>query len=224
MAAIDYHRPGERMLTILGLIVARAGSKRLPAKNVRPLAGKPLVTWTIEAAKQSRLLTHIVCSTDDEMVMELCVEHDVWVIVRPGELATDEATSESVVRHALMSYPCDYVCLLQPTSPLRIAEDIDACVAAAMRAQCGAAVTESMASPGVPNGAVYVARVERFQACGFKGAVGVVMPTKRSVDIDTLEDFEKAEALMMAQREVVCDTTEADRPMEASPYGVYPKP
>jgi CMP-N,N'-diacetyllegionaminic acid synthase len=186
--------------TVLAIIPARAGSKRLPGKNLRPLCGKPLIAWTIEAARQSRLITDLVCSTDDERVMELCIEADVDVIVRPAELATDTATSESVIAHALMGYEADYVCLLQPTSPLRIAEDIDACVAAAMRAR--AALTESMSNPGAPNGAVYAAQVEHFRLRGgFSGAIGVVMPSRRSVDIDTIEDFERAEGLMMAQRE-----------------------
>lgn len=189
-------------MTIVGLIVARQGSRRLPGKNMRPLCGKPLIAWTIEAAKASRLLTDIVCSSDDERVIDLCVELDVEVIVRPAELATDTATSESVILHALERYPADVVCLLQPTSPLRIAEDIDACVAAAMRAGC--ALTESMSDPGKPNGAVYAARTEHFRLHGgFHGAVGLVMPARRSVDIDTADDFERAEKLM-SERSAVC--------------------
>lgn len=189
-------------MSVLGVILARAGSKRLPGKNVRDLCGKPLIAWTIEAARASRLLTDLVCSTDDERVIDLCVEMGVDVVLRPAELATDAARSEDAILHALMGYSCDYVCLLQPTSPLRTAEDIDACVAAAVHCG-GAAITESMSNPGEPNGAVYVAAADWFRARGFTcHAIGVVMPSKRSVDIDTADDFERAEKLMSV-REVV---------------------
>ena len=115
-------------MNVLGLIPARKNSRRLPGKNIRRLAGKPLIVWTIEAAKQSKLITHLVCSTDDERVMEVCRDHHVDILVRPAHLATDEARSEDVVLHALEFCPCDYVCLLQPTSPLRLPEDIDRCI------------------------------------------------------------------------------------------------
>lgn len=181
----------------VGVIPARKGSKRLPGKNTRMLGGKPLIAWTIEAARQSQYLTHLACSTDDEAVMRICVDRGVDVIVRPAELATDEARSEDVVLHALGLYPCDYVCLLQPTSPFRVAEDIDDGIVIALR-YGGAVSTEAglvhaLGAAIRPNGAVYVAQVGG--PCRLSG-VAYFMPPERSIDIDTLEDFERAERMV----------------------------
>lgn len=186
-------------MTVLGLIPARRGSKRLPGKNTRLLGGKPLIAWTIEAAQQSKTLTHIVCSTDDEAAMGVCLEHDVDVIVRPPELATDGATTEDVVRHALGIHRCDsprdILCLLQPTSPFRTAEDIDRCVE---MARDGYSVVSGIEWQGAwrPNGAVYAVPVPLFHSGGFKADEVYRMPAGRSVDIDTAEDFELAERMV----------------------------
>src|SRR3989338_7107674 len=87
---------------ILGLIAARGGSKSIPKKNIAPLLGKPLIAYTIEAAKESKLLTRCIVSTDDEEIAAVCRAHEVEVpFMRPTELATDTATSMQVGQHAL---------------------------------------------------------------------------------------------------------------------------
>lgn len=118
--------------SILGLIPARSGSKRLPGKNTRPLLGKPLIAWTIEAALASRYLDKVIVSTDSEEIAEVSRKYGAEVpFMRPKELATDEAKSEDVVLHSLkyledtVNYSPDIIVLLQPTSPLRTTEDID---------------------------------------------------------------------------------------------------
>src|SRR3990167_4662028 len=115
-------------LRVLAVIPARAGSKRVPAKNIRDFRGKPLVQWTLECAKQSRYLDVIACSTDCPTVALIAWQQGAIVVPRPPELATDTAKSEDVLRHVLGLIPADVVVLLQPTSPLRTAEDIDACL------------------------------------------------------------------------------------------------
>ena len=118
--------------TVLGLIPARGGSKGVPRKNIRPLAGRPLITWTIEAARRSRTIDRLVLSSDDPEIIAVATKFGAEApFVRPAELATDEADAMSVVRHALAQFadPYDYLVLLQPTSPLRTADDIDATVA-----------------------------------------------------------------------------------------------
>jgi N-acylneuraminate cytidylyltransferase/CMP-N,N'-diacetyllegionaminic acid synthase len=135
---------------VLALIPARAGSKRLPEKNVAPLAGKPLIHWTIEAARAARTLDRIVVSTDSPEIARIAKRARAETpFLRPASLATDRATSLSVVLHALAwlqrndGYVCDYVLLLQPTSPLRTASDIDAAVRIAQVHACDAVVSVS---------------------------------------------------------------------------------
>jgi CMP-N,N'-diacetyllegionaminic acid synthase len=112
-------------LDVLGLIPARGGSKGIPRKNLAPVAGKPLLAWTIDAARAATELTRVVVSTDDD---EIASAAGVEVLRRPAELAADETPMLDVVRHAVAELSPDVVVLLQPTSPLRRAEHIDAAV------------------------------------------------------------------------------------------------
>lgn len=113
---------------VLGVIPARGGSKGLVGKNIRLANGRPLLAWTIEAARASKCLDRVVLSSDDEAIMSVARSLGCDVpFRRPDELATDTASSIDVVLHALDVVPgYDTVVLLQPTSPLRTAADIDA--------------------------------------------------------------------------------------------------
>ena len=115
-------------LSVLALIPARGGSKGLPRKNVLPAHGRPLLAWSIEAASQSRYVDKCVVSSDDDEVMEAGRRWGADVpFRRRAELASDTASSMDVVLHALdMLGAWDIVVLLQPTSPLRTAQDVDA--------------------------------------------------------------------------------------------------
>jgi N-acylneuraminate cytidylyltransferase/CMP-N,N'-diacetyllegionaminic acid synthase len=115
----------------LGLITARGGSKGLPRKNILPLAGKPLIAWTIEAALQSNLLSRVIISTDDPEIADVGRKCGAEVpFLRPDELAQDNSPSIASVFHSIHwladheNYCPEYVMLLQPTSPLRSPEDI----------------------------------------------------------------------------------------------------
>lgn len=112
---------------VLAIIPARGGSKRLPRKNILPLVRKPLILWTIEAAKKSKYIDKIVVSTEDEEIYNLCIENETEVIRRPKYLATDEASSIDVVKHVIESIneKFEYIILLQPTSPLRNEKHLD---------------------------------------------------------------------------------------------------
>lgn len=117
---------------ILALILARGGSKGIPRKNIKKMLGKPLITYTIEAALNSKYIDRLVVSTDDNKIAELCKKNGADVpFMRPAELATDDSGSNKAILHALEwlkekeNYIPDYFALLQPTSPLRTAEDID---------------------------------------------------------------------------------------------------
>lgn len=114
--------------SVLALIPARGGSKGVPGKNIRPAGGKPLIAWTIEAAKASRYVDRVILSSDDPAIAAVAKQFGCEVpFMRPAELATDEADSMDVIRHALKTLPehYDYLVLLQPTSPLRRSADID---------------------------------------------------------------------------------------------------
>ena len=113
---------------VLALLTARGGSKGLPGKNILPAGGKPLLAWSIEAARGAASVDRVVLSSDDDRIIEVARACGCEVpFVRPAELATDGASSMDVVRHALELLPgYDVIVLLQPTSPLRTAADIDA--------------------------------------------------------------------------------------------------
>jgi N-acylneuraminate cytidylyltransferase len=116
---------------VLGVIAARGGSKGLPRKNILPIGGKPLVAWSVLAASQSRLLDRTVVSTDDPEIADVARSCGGDVpFMRPPELATDEVPIVDVVLHAAgqLDGSYHYVVLLQATSPLRIAQDIDGAI------------------------------------------------------------------------------------------------
>ena len=121
------------MAEILGIIPARGGSKGIPGKNLALLAGRPLLEYTCEAARASRRLTRIVLSTDSDDIAAAGRRLGIPVIMRPAPLAADETPMMPVLRHAVDAmaadgYEADVLVLLQPTSPLRRAEHIDAAV------------------------------------------------------------------------------------------------
>lgn len=115
---------------VLGVIPARGGSKGVPRKNIRSLAGKPLIAWTIEAARKSVYIDRVIVSSDNLEIIEVAKALGADVpFVRPKRLARDQTSGMDPVIHALKEIPnYDYVVLLQPTSPLRLPEDIDACI------------------------------------------------------------------------------------------------
>ena len=116
---------------IIGIIPARGGSKGIRKKNIVDLAGKPLIAYTIEQAKGSKYIDKIIVTTDDEKIAEISRSLGAEVpFSRPKALATDEAKGIDVVLHAITWFDSneesfDIVMMLQPTSPLRLSEDID---------------------------------------------------------------------------------------------------
>jgi len=114
---------------ILLVIPARGGSRRVPHKNIVPLRGKPLLLYTVEAALLANVTPHIVVSTDDQAIASIARGAGAGVIERPSELATDNASTESVLFHALdilapEGITPDWIMTLPPTSPFRRPETI----------------------------------------------------------------------------------------------------
>ena len=114
------------MSTVVGLIPARAGTRE---KNLWRLAGRPLIAWAIDSARESELVTRVVVSTDSEQVADLARAEGAEVVERPPDLAADDTPMLPAIRHALDAVgACDALVLLQPTSPLRRGEHVDAAV------------------------------------------------------------------------------------------------
>lgn len=118
--------------SILAIIPARGGSKGLPGKNIKPLCGKPLIAWSIEAGKGSKYIDEVMVTTDSEEIAKVAREFGASVpFLRPAKLASDTATSMEVIKHVIDFYRdefhrrFDYIVLLEPTSPLREKEDVD---------------------------------------------------------------------------------------------------
>lgn len=131
-------------MNILGIIPARAGSKRLPGKNKRLLAGKELVRYAIEAALNSQLITDWVLTTDDEDILRIGQEYDgLRLIRRPDELCTDEAMAITYVHHVLENSPKEYshTVITQVTSPFTLAEDIDGTLSLLLESEVDSAVS-----------------------------------------------------------------------------------
>lgn len=125
----------------MAVIPARGGSKGIPRKNVLPLAGRPLIEWTIRAAREANTeFDAIIVSTDNDEIAEVARAAGAQVpFQRPADLATDEASTLAVLQHAVdwmeqeRQQPFEWILTLQPTSPLRQAQDVDAVIGLAER-------------------------------------------------------------------------------------------
>lgn len=118
-------------MRVIAIIPARGGSKGIPGKNIVPLAGKPLIAWSIEAARGAGLVDSVFVSTDSSEIAKVSLEYGAEIINRPAELAGDIASSETALLHAIDTVektggiPVDLVVFLQATSPVRDGTDID---------------------------------------------------------------------------------------------------
>lgn len=136
------------MLKIVALIPARGGSKGIPRKNIVNLSGKPLISYTIEAAKNSKYINRIIVSTDYEEIAQVAKEYGAEVpFLRPFELAKDNTPALPVIQHAIKyleeieNYKVDIVVVLQPTSPLRSEKYVDEAVEKLLRTRADSVIT-----------------------------------------------------------------------------------
>lgn len=120
---------------IIAIIPARGGSKGLPGKNIIPLGGKPLIAWSIEAAKKSKLIERVIVTTDDEKIASVVKEYGAEVpFIRPAELAQDDTPPDPVLRHTLQfleekeGVEPEIIVWLEPPCPFRTPEEIDAAI------------------------------------------------------------------------------------------------
>ena len=113
-------------MNVIAVIPARGGSKSILKKNIKPLSGKPLIEYTIEAALESKVIDCLIVSTDDDEISDVCGQYkDIEIIKRPKEISLDESRTESCLVHAcekiieLKKIKPDLILTLEPTSPLR---------------------------------------------------------------------------------------------------------
>lgn len=117
---------------ILAIILARGGSKGLPGKNIKEICGKPLIAWSINAAKESKFIDKLMVSTDSKEILKISNKYGANVpFLRPDCLSNDLVSSFDALEHAItfckeeLNETYDYIVLLEPTSPLRTSLDID---------------------------------------------------------------------------------------------------
>ena len=122
-------------IKVLGIVGARSGSKSIPHKNIKPLLGKPLMAWIIEAAKNSKYVTRLILSTDSPEYAEIGKKYGAETpFLRPAELAKDSVPDFDYLHHAAVwmrdnaNFQADIILRLPPTTPLCKPESIDACV------------------------------------------------------------------------------------------------
>ena len=224
-------------MSLLALIPARGGSKGIPRKNIRPFCGKPLLQWSIDVALSSPTVDRLVVSTDDPEIAEVARAGGAEVpFLRPLELATDTTPGIAPVLHALQLLPgVSELLLLQPTSPLRQVDDVEAIVALHRQpgrdavvsvvpsskhpawmfalsseqvleplvAHSDAACRQQLPPAYALNGALYLASrsfLERERSFLTPNTMGYLMPPERSVDIDSLLDWQWGEFLMQQPR------------------------
>lgn len=198
---------------VLGVTPARGGSRGVPRKNVRICCGKPLIAWTIEAAAASALLDRYVVSTEDAEIAAISRAFGADVVDRPEDLATDTATTLSVLQHVHSKVPADLVVLVQATSPVRDPDLIDRCIRRLVESGADSLATGFIckcAEYGVERrrqdvpgffydaGSVYVYRGELI---GKGDPVGrrverVLLDREQSVEVDDEFDFWLAEQVL----------------------------
>jgi CMP-N-acetylneuraminic acid synthetase len=180
---------------LVAVILARGGSERLPGKNLMHIDGVSLTGRAIACARECIEIDMTVLSTDDEQIAVEGFRHGAVVVKRPDYLATNEASTAEAVLHAIQALGISgaTVVLLQPTSPLRRAEDVNAALVAYRNLR--PEVVVSVDPDGELNGAVYVTdtkSLRRYRSFDMPEVVKVTMPAARSIDVDTAEDFARA--------------------------------
>jgi pseudaminic acid cytidylyltransferase len=219
----------------VAVIPARGGSKRIPRKNIKPFAGKPMIAYAIEAAQASGLFEHILVSTDDGEIAEIAQQWRAEIpFIRPSDLADDYTGTVPVIAHAIealqqQKWEIEYVCCIYPAVPLIQVSDIQdalellksrnsgytfpvaefpSAVQRALR-RCGngrmqpfypeneACRTQDLEPSYYDAGQFYWGNVQTWMTGSgiHSEGTGLVIPNWRVVDVDTQDDWERAELL-----------------------------
>jgi N-acylneuraminate cytidylyltransferase/CMP-N,N'-diacetyllegionaminic acid synthase len=227
---------------MIAIIPARGGSKGLPGKNIKMLNGKPLIAYTIESALASKFISDVIISTDDQLIHDIAVKYGATsTFLRPKELAEDDSQAIDNYVYTIdrlkneYGYTIESFVVLQPTSPLRTSEDINAAIELFMANEADSVITyceehhpvswhkyidgsnkisdifpcdmlenrQKVKPTYYPNGAIYVFRESLIKSRRYYSdkTFAYIMPRSRSIDIDTIEDFEYANFLLSNKNE-----------------------
>jgi N-acylneuraminate cytidylyltransferase/CMP-N,N'-diacetyllegionaminic acid synthase len=221
---------------MIAIVPARGGSKGLPGKNIKVLNGKPLIAYTIEAAKQSKYITDVIISTDDDATYNEALKYGAKrSFLRPKHLAEDDSLAVDNYIYTLerlneeFGYDIDEFAVLQPTSPLRAVEDIDGAIELFNDNNADSVISYTQENHPItwhkyiddsghfenifpetiqnrqtnrasyyPNGAIFIFSLDLIRKKQYYSdkSYAYLMPRVRSVDIDTIEDFDYAQYLM----------------------------
>jgi N-acetylneuraminate synthase len=196
---------------VIAIIPARGGSKGIPKKNIKLVAGKPLIAYTIECSKRSKYIDQIFVSTDNEKIAEVSKEYGAKVIERPKELAGDTSQTIDAIKHAVHSLPNlqdnDILLVLQPTAPLRTTEYIDLCVEKMAKTDCQSVTTVSKNEHN-PYTLVYL-EGDKTEFCLGKPKITNRQEILNIYRIDSVVHGITKEALMNETNYIVCDDNRA---------------
>lgn len=184
------------------VIPARGGSKRIPRKNIRDFHGKPIIAYSIEAAKASGLFGGVVVSTDDPEIGAISQKLGAHILRRPAELSLDEVGTQDVMRHALSSPPFvvpkngfEYACCIYPAAPMLTASDL----------RVGYALLSGSPYAYVP-GLYYWGEAVAFLAgTPLSAGAEAPFPAERYIDINTEDDWQRAERMYMGLHNLTYD-------------------
>jgi len=193
---------------IVAVVPAREGSERLPHKNRKDLCGKPLICWTIDEALKCDFFDEIIVTSDDEILLSLVeIEYEnekrMKIIQRPEFVARNDTPMWAVIDHALQGYSdMTVIFLLQPTSPLRTHQNIKTAWNIFKTSKMFGTVSGCWEYPEKEirlNGAIFIhyfRMIRHVRSFIFNGVSMYIMPKHESIDIDTIDDFVRAEIEM----------------------------
>ncbi len=192
------------MTKCVAIIPARSGSKRLPNKNRLLFHGKPIIAYSIETAMRSGLFSHVLVSTDDGNIAEICYPLGAEPFMRPDRLADDLSGTPEVIQHAVRTVEpamdADFICCIYPCAPLMTVEDLHAGYDAIKVGGIDftfAMGTDPVADAGAWYWGTREAWLEGLPLIG-SDTLMIPIPPNRVCDINTREDFERAEKMYVA--------------------------
>ena len=185
---------------LIAIIPVRMGSKRLRSKNIKNFRGRPLFVWTIKSAQASKYIDEIILSTESDKIKKIAKKFGYCTnYLRKPYLANDSTSANEVILDVLknLKKKYDYFIYLQATSPLRKTYDIDFCIKKIVSGNYDTLISvDEFENKKKPNGAIYINKTKEFLKYKTlfrnKKIIFYRMPKARSIDIDRLNDFEKA--------------------------------
>ena len=184
-------------MTCVAILPARGGSTRIPMKNIKPFFGKPIIAYSIEAAKQSGIFDRIIVSTDNQLIAAVAQQYGAEVIIRSEEMSRNEVGTQEVIVHVLKDIECEYACCIYPCAPM--ISDIDLhCAFAELVCYSNADYVVPVATWLRDPGMFYFGTRDAFISC-LPLTTAQLMPIDpaRECDINVEDDWIRAEKMYL---------------------------